>query len=112
MSDYSAMVPRKNPRECQHGLSWVPGMAQGDYTRLCEECGLEVDSQHVVTGKGDTDVDAATLALIQRVQALEGLVHHLSLRLEPRGCDEGQLELCRAAITTVTGWTFSRPEDY
>lgn len=110
MTDY---IAPKNPRDCTHSQSWVPGMAQGDYTRLCEECGLELDSVHNVIGVGDAaSVDAVTLKLIQRVQKLEGLVHLISLRLDGLGVDMDSVQLVREDISRVTGWTFSKPENY
>ena len=66
-----AWYPRVDPLNCTHGLTWIPDMAYGATggMRVCEDCGVQTDSQHNVIGKGYRDsMTEEALANVQRLQ--------------------------------------------
>lgn len=47
----AAWYPKANPTTCKHSVSFCP-WSPNDWTIVCEDCGVEMDAQHNVIGKG------------------------------------------------------------
>lgn len=65
--------PRVDPLNCSHSITWIPDLAWDSTAtsgmRVCEDCGVQCDSQHTVVGKGYRDtLTYADLAAVQQKQ--------------------------------------------
>lgn len=82
-----AWYPRVDPLNCSHGLTWIPDMAFGATggMRVCEDCGVQCDSQHTVVGKGYRyELTDEALATVQRLQQDAIAAHRAMLDAQDR----------------------------
>lgn len=47
----NAWSPKADPTTCKHSVSFCP-WSPNDWTIVCEDCGVEMDTNHNVIGKG------------------------------------------------------------